>query len=80
VLIVVLDKPQCPDDLGWATASSLSSLYPNQWKTDRLPILLGNERVQRHILQGKTPHEISAAYQDSTDEFAERRKPYLIYP
>ncbi|MEW4564537.1 serine hydrolase [Bremerella sp. JC770] len=69
-----------PLDLGWATAASLRLLYRDQWETDRLPILLGNERVQRHILQGKTPQEISAAYQDSTDEFAKRRKPYLIYP
>ncbi|QDU75617.1 Esterase EstB [Bremerella volcania] len=69
-----------PLDLGWATASSIRALYPNDWETDRLPVLLGNESVKQKILQAQSPQDISAAYQDSIYEFAKRREPFLIYP
>lgn len=69
-----------PLDLGWATASSLRELYPDAWKTDRLSVLLGNGRVKQNILQSKSPQEISQAYEDDLEKFAERRAPFLIYP
>lgn len=69
-----------PLDLGWATAVSLRALYPKDWETNRLSVLLGNEAVKENILESKSPQEISASYAESTQEFAKRREPFLIYP
>jgi len=69
-----------PLDLGWATASSLRALYPNDWETERLPVLLGNEQVKQCILQAKSPQEITASYQEDIEAFAKRRQAFLIYP
>lgn len=69
-----------PLDLGWATASSLRILYPEDWETDRLSVLLGNKAVRNSILDAKSPQEISSSYADSVQAFTKRREPFLIYP
>ncbi|MFN3148395.1 exo-beta-N-acetylmuramidase NamZ domain-containing protein [Bremerella sp.] len=67
-------------DLGWATASSLRALYPNDWETDRLHTLLRNDRVKECILQAESPEKISQTYENEIKQFAKRRAPFLIYP
>lgn len=69
-----------PLDLGWATASSLRTLYPNDWETDRLSVLLGNDGVKECIIQAMSPLEISQTYANDIQEFAKRRELFLIYP
>ena len=65
--------------LGWAVAASLRELYPEKWETKRLSTLIGNKSIEQMIVDGKSPKEIAATYQEALKEFAKRREPFLLY-
>ncbi|MHC2066363.1 exo-beta-N-acetylmuramidase NamZ domain-containing protein [Bremerella sp. T1] len=69
-----------PLELGWATASSLRKLYPNDWETKRLPTLLGNSKVLSEIVDATSPTDIKHGYAEELNQFDTRRQPFLIYP
>ena len=71
----VLDAPE----MGLEIASALAKLYPNDFQSDRMIQLLGNQAVFDAIRGGQDPRRISAGYEADLQKFIEMRKQYLIY-
>jgi uncharacterized protein YbbC (DUF1343 family) len=71
----VLDSPE----LGIEIASALHSLYPNDYKMDRMIEILANQKVFDAIAAGEDPRRIAEDWQDALEGFEKQRAPYLIY-
>ncbi|MEP6643087.1 MAG: serine hydrolase [Acidobacteriaceae bacterium] len=70
-----LDAPE----LGVELASALRSLYPQQFHMERMIEILVNQSVYDFIAKGEDPRRIAQDWQDSLDDFRQRREKYLIY-
>jgi uncharacterized protein YbbC (DUF1343 family) len=79
-----------PVTAGVQIISAIRNLYPNQfsWKQppyeyvyDKLPfdVISGSAGVREMIEAGATAGEIEEGWRAGLDEFARRRKPYLLY-
>lgn len=68
-----------PIRLGITFATTLHSLYPNQWKIDDGMRLLCNQATLDAIKAGKTPDQILREIDHSLIDFYARRKPFLLY-
>jgi uncharacterized protein YbbC (DUF1343 family) len=79
-----------PVTAGVQIISAIRNLYPNQfgWKQppyeyvyDKLPfdVINGSASVREMIEAGATAGEIEEGWRAGLDEFARRRKPYLLY-
>ena len=79
-----------PVTAGVQIISAIRELYPNEfgWKQppyeyvyDKLPfdVINGSARVREMIESGATASEIEDIWRAGLDEFARRRKPYLLY-
>lgn len=75
---------------GIALIKAFHDLYPNsfQWQSppyeyvhDRLPfdVIAGTTKLREQIESGVSVREIAASWGAGEKEFAERRKPYLLY-
>lgn len=53
---------------------------PEKFFTSFFELLIGNDRVRRMIVDGRSAAEIKASWTDEAAEFDRRRQPYLIYP
>jgi len=60
-------------------ASALSTLYPAEYKTDRLNWLLVNQGSFDSLRQGGDPSRIEDGWLDGLQKFEQIRKKYLIY-
>lgn len=91
VQIHVLDREVFkPVITGIALIKAFHDLYPNsfQWQSppyeyvhDRLPfdVIAGTTKLREQIESGVSVQEIAASWGAGEKEFAERRKPYLLY-
>jgi uncharacterized protein YbbC (DUF1343 family)/CubicO group peptidase (beta-lactamase class C family) len=70
-----LDAPE----LGLEVASALKKLYPADYKTDRLVLLLGNQALTDELSSGRDPRRIAQEAQEQIEQFQEVRKKYLLY-
>jgi len=63
-----------PDDFEWQSP-------PYEYVHDRLPfdVIAGTIRLREQIENGVSMGEIADSWNDGEKEFAERRKPYLLY-
>ena len=70
-----LDSPE----LGIELASALHTLYPNDFKMDRLNDILGNQSVFDAIVRGEDPHRIADDWRHPLEDFERLRLKYLLY-
>jgi uncharacterized protein YbbC (DUF1343 family) len=79
-----------PVGAGLALIKAFHDLYPDdfQWQSppyeyvhDRLPfdVIAGTTKLREQIESGISIEEIAASWRTREEEFAERRKPYLLY-
>lgn len=66
-------------ELGFELASALKQLYPNNYKTDQLVHLLGNQSIVDRLNSGEDPRRIAEDVQESINQFVQVRKKYLLY-
>jgi uncharacterized protein YbbC (DUF1343 family) len=66
-------------ELGLELASALAHLYPQQWKTKELHMLMGSREIVARILAGEDPRVILADGQESLQQFRLVRAKYLLY-
>lgn len=71
----VLDSPE----LGIELASALRTLYPNDYKMDRMIEILANQKVFDALLAGEDPRRIAQDWQDEVEGFEKQRAQFLIY-
>ena len=65
--------------LGIELASALHALYPSQWETKELVLLVGSHKVVDSIMAGEDPRRIEQDWMEDLQKFLEARKKYLIY-
>jgi uncharacterized protein YbbC (DUF1343 family)/CubicO group peptidase (beta-lactamase class C family) len=70
-----LDAPE----LGFEVVSALKKLYPNDYKTDKLIDLLGNQATFDALNAGVDPRTVNQDVQTQIENFVEVRKKYLLY-
>jgi uncharacterized protein YbbC (DUF1343 family)/CubicO group peptidase (beta-lactamase class C family) len=70
-----LDAPE----LGIELASALRRLYPNDWKSDKMPLILENPATYQALVAGEDPRRIADDWRDDIDAFLTRREAYLLY-
>jgi uncharacterized protein YbbC (DUF1343 family) len=70
-----LDAPE----LGLEVASALKKLYPGDYKTDKLILLLGSQALTDDLNSGMDPRRMAQEAQEQIDNFQEVRKKYLLY-
>jgi uncharacterized protein YbbC (DUF1343 family) len=70
-----LDSPE----LGIELASALHTLYPNDFKMDRLNDILGNQSVFDAIVRGEDPRRIADDWRHPLEDFERLRLKYLLY-
>jgi uncharacterized protein YbbC (DUF1343 family) len=68
-----------PVRTGLAIAAALHRLYPTDWKTDRLNILLGHEATWKGITGGADGRELEQGWHGELRRFIDRRKACLLY-
>lgn len=62
------------------TAYKSCRLSGTKFFTSFFDKLMGNTKVRRMILQGKSAADIKASWRDEVEQFKKLREPYLIYP
>jgi hypothetical protein len=65
--------------VGVEIAYHLNRLHSGAWKVEDYIRLLVNRATLAALKEGRTPSEISAAWQPGLAEFARIRKKYLLY-
>jgi uncharacterized protein YbbC (DUF1343 family) len=68
-----------PVRTGLQIARNLRELFPDDWQTENLDRLLGNERVRQAILVGKSVDEMEVEYSVELSDFKNRREAFLLY-
>jgi uncharacterized protein YbbC (DUF1343 family) len=71
----VLDSPE----MGIELAAALRTLYPNEYKMDRMIEILANQKAFDALAAGQDPRRIAQDWQDEVDGFVKRRGQYLLY-
>jgi uncharacterized protein YbbC (DUF1343 family)/CubicO group peptidase (beta-lactamase class C family) len=80
VNIVVVDRNALDaPGLGIELASGLRALYPEQFKTDKLIELIGNQATVDALLAGVDPRRIAEEWREGQGDFEARRRKYLLY-
>lgn len=64
---------------GLAIATTLRKIYPNDWETKGYLRLLGNDKVQQALTDGKSTEEILEIAREGVNDFERRRLKYLLY-
>jgi uncharacterized protein YbbC (DUF1343 family) len=78
LVIVDRDAVDVPE-LGLELASALRTLYPGQYKLDRLNQLLVNQAAFTALESGRDPRHIADQWADPLQRFLEIRAKYLLY-
>jgi uncharacterized protein YbbC (DUF1343 family)/CubicO group peptidase (beta-lactamase class C family) len=71
----VLDSPE----MGIELAAVLRTLYPNDWKLDRMIEILANRSVFNSLAAGEDPRNIAQGWREDLERFIQVRAKYLIY-
>ncbi|MGA9529964.1 MAG: serine hydrolase [Terriglobales bacterium] len=80
VNLIVLDRNTMDaPELGIELASALHTLYPNDFKIDRMLDLLANKAVLDALTAGEDPRRIAEDWEDGLRRFVEIRSKYLLY-
>ena len=80
VNLIVLDRNTLDSpELGIELASALRTLYPNDFKLERMTDLLVNQSVFEAIGAGEDPRRIAQDWQEQLDAFVHLREKYLLY-
>ena len=66
-------------ELGLEIASALKTLYPNDYKMEKLIDLLGSQPVYDALNSGQDPRRVQQDVQEQVDKFEQVRKKYLLY-
>ncbi len=69
-----------PVHTGMVLATTLRRLYREEWKTERLEVLLCHKGTSEGIRRGTVARDLERAWQRGVTQFLERRRPYLLYP
>ena len=70
-----LDAPE----LGLEIASALHALYPEQFKLTSVEGLMRNKASLEAVAKEADPRRVAEDWQDANNDFAEKRKKYLLY-
>jgi uncharacterized protein YbbC (DUF1343 family) len=68
-----------PVHTGMAIAATLRKLYPADWKTERLNVLLGHEATWRGLVGGSDWRELEQGWQQPLARFVEMRNAHVLY-
>ena len=80
VNIVLTDREHCKVvDIGLTIGEVLNRLYPDEFKVDKMDVLMGNKATLKAIKDGKPIAEIRKSWAADLEKFKERRAKYLIY-
>jgi uncharacterized protein YbbC (DUF1343 family) len=80
VRAVLTDREHCPVlDLGVELALAVHRLYPKQFKVEEMGRLLGDDATLNAIKAGESLAQIKARWAAGLAQYAERRKPALLY-
>ena len=81
VRILLKNPTLCPSvELGLVLAQTLRSLYPAEWETQKLNILLRHPSTAGAIVEELPRDMILQEWRDDLARFAPRRKKHLLYP
>ncbi len=80
VNIVLTDRDHCNVvDIGLTMAKVLNRLYPEQFKVDKVNVLLGNKATLEAIKADESLAEIHKLWAKDLEQFKARRAKYLLY-
>jgi uncharacterized protein YbbC (DUF1343 family) len=80
VNIILTDREHCNVvDIGLTIAEILNRLYPEQFKLEKMDVLMGNAATLKAVKAGKPVAEIRKLWADDLEKFKERRAKYLLY-
>ena len=80
VNLVLLDRNTLEAaELGIELASALHTLYPNDFKLEKMSDLLVNQSVLQGITSGEDPRRIAEDWQERLEGFIRMREKYLLY-
>jgi uncharacterized protein YbbC (DUF1343 family) len=68
-----------PIEIGLTLAAVLRRGYPDTWQTKNLNRLLGNDAMEKLLLEGKFGDDLVPAITDGISDFLRRREAFLIY-
>jgi uncharacterized protein YbbC (DUF1343 family) len=68
-----------PVHTGLAIASTLRRLHPDDWKIDRLDILLVHQATWKGLAKGTPWRELAAAWRPELERYRARRTGHLLY-
>ncbi len=71
----ILDAPE----MGVEIASALHALYPKDFQTEKMIMLLGNRKAFEAIVAGVDPRRIAEDWREDVEKFIAMREKYLIY-
>jgi uncharacterized protein YbbC (DUF1343 family)/CubicO group peptidase (beta-lactamase class C family) len=80
VRITITDR-SCfkPLPVGFALATTLRKLYPNEWQVEHFRKLLGNRVCFEAVVNGKSLEEVLELSQAGLSDFLRRREAFLLY-
>lgn len=79
ILITERSRVQ-PVQLGLAVACELRRLFPRDWQTGRLDVLLAHRATYDAIRNGVPWQQLESGWRAELDRFRQVRRPYLLYP
>jgi uncharacterized protein YbbC (DUF1343 family) len=80
VNIIVTDREQFNSvRTGFAIATALRKLYPNNWEVDKYARLLANGEFLEMIKRGDPSDQFARAAANQSSAFEKRRAPFLLY-
>lgn len=80
VNIVLTDRERCNVvDIGLTIGEVLNRLYPEQFKLEKMDVLMGNKATLIAIKENKPVAEIRKMWTADLEKFKERRAKYLLY-
>jgi uncharacterized protein YbbC (DUF1343 family)/CubicO group peptidase (beta-lactamase class C family) len=78
--IVVTNREEFePLRTGFEIAVQLRRLHPSDWETKGYLRLLGNDKTQQAVVEGKSADEILEIAREGVSDFQRRRLKYLLY-
>ncbi len=81
VQILITDRKAIQStSVGLGIAVVLRRLYPNDWDTKGLDVLMVNKATKDGILQQKSLSEVKAISMGGVNDFKRRRRSFLLYP
>jgi len=51
-----------------------------EWRAEHFDLLAGTDRLRRGIEEGRSPAELTMAWESEREAFLDRRTPFLLYP